>query len=150
MRIYGFGFPEGAGVCGKALRGCGVHKNDLKTLPNFHSMPMTFLPYITSLRNVFLDGGETYQGDADVAVNAGFLNDGNLSEAKHGVYYAWSGTGMPCAATGYQPVGAGRERHRRGGAGGYISESRLWFSTTSPRLRKEEITGEWSEFSIRP
>lgn len=65
-------------------------KNDLKTLPNFHSMPMTFLPYITSLRNVFLDGGETYQGDADVAVNAGFLNDGNLSEAKHGVYYAWS------------------------------------------------------------
>ena len=25
-----------------------------------------------------------------MAVNAGFLNDGNLSEAKHGVYYAWS------------------------------------------------------------
>lgn len=65
-------------------------QNDLRTLPNYHAMPMTFLPYVTALRNVFLDGGETYQGDADVAVNAGFLNGTNLSEAKHGVYYAWS------------------------------------------------------------
>lgn len=65
-------------------------QNDLKTLPNFHSMPMTFLPYLTQMRNVFLDGGDTYRGDADVAVNAGFLNGADLSEAKHGVYYAWS------------------------------------------------------------
>lgn len=65
-------------------------QNDLKTLPDTHAMPMTFLPYITSIRNVFLDGGDTYLGDADVAVNAGFLNGANLSEAKHGVYFAWS------------------------------------------------------------
>ena len=65
-------------------------QNDLLTLPHFHSMPMTFFPYVTSFRNVFLDGGETYQGEADVAVNAGFLNSCNLAEAKHGIYYAWS------------------------------------------------------------
>ena len=29
-------------------------------------------------------------GDAAVAVNAGFLNGADLSEAEHGVYYAWS------------------------------------------------------------
>ena len=50
-------------------------QNDLKTLPNFHSMPMSFFPYVTSMRNVFLDGGETYQGNADLAVNAVFLKD---------------------------------------------------------------------------
>ncbi len=65
-------------------------QNDLRTLPKWHSMPNTFLPYVTSMRNVFLDGGEQYQGDADVAVNAGFLNGADLSAAEHGVYYAWS------------------------------------------------------------
>lgn len=68
-----------------------VHtQNDLRTLPPFHSMPSTFVPYISSMRSVFLDGDETYRGDADVAMNAGFLNGGDLSEAKHGIYYAWS------------------------------------------------------------
>ena len=65
-------------------------QNDLKTLPKLHSMPTTFLPYITSMRNVFLDGGDTYQGNAAVAVNAGFLNGADLSEAEHSVYFAWS------------------------------------------------------------
>lgn len=65
-------------------------QNDLKTLPNLHAMPMCFLPYITGMRNVFLDGGEQYNGNADVALNAGFVNIGDLSGAKHGVYYAWS------------------------------------------------------------
>lgn len=65
-------------------------QNDLKTLPNFHAMPTMFFPYITSTRNVFLDGGDTYQGDADIAVNAGFFNGAQLSEAKHCVSYAWS------------------------------------------------------------
>jgi hypothetical protein len=65
-------------------------QNDLKTLPNWHAMPNTYLPYVTSLRNVFLDGGEQYQGDADVAVNAGFFNGADLSASEHGVYYAWS------------------------------------------------------------
>lgn len=65
-------------------------QNDLRTLPPFHSMPTAILPYIGSMRNIFLDGGEQYQGNADVAVNAGFVNCGDLSGAKHGVYYAWS------------------------------------------------------------
>ncbi len=64
--------------------------NDLCTLPNFHAMPATFFPYIASVRNVFLDGGDSYQGDADIAVNAGFLNGADLKDAKHGIYYAWS------------------------------------------------------------
>lgn len=64
--------------------------NDWKTLPNYNAMPMCFLPYVTRLRNVFLEEGETYAGDADVAVNAGFLNGGDLSKAQHAVYYAWS------------------------------------------------------------
>lgn len=65
-------------------------QNDLRTLPNFQAMPMCFLPYVTGMRNVFLDAGSQYQGSADVAVNAGFLNGGDLSCAAHGVYYAWS------------------------------------------------------------
>lgn len=65
-------------------------QNDLRTFPNMGQMPTTFFPYVTAMRNVFLDGGDTYQGNADIAVNAGFLNGADLSEAKHGVYYAWS------------------------------------------------------------
>ena len=65
-------------------------QNDWKTLPNYNAMPMCFLPYVTCLRNVFLDGGDRYEGDADIAINAGFLNGGDLQDAKHGVYYAWS------------------------------------------------------------
>lgn len=65
-------------------------QNDLKTLPPAFSMPNTYLPYVTSLRNVFLDQGDSYTGDADVAINAGFVNNGDLTQAKHAVYYAWS------------------------------------------------------------
>ncbi len=65
-------------------------QNDLRSLPPFHAMTTTFLPYIGQYRNVFLDGGETYTGGADVAVNAGFLDIGDLRQAKHGVWYAWS------------------------------------------------------------
>ncbi len=63
---------------------------DLATLPNFHMMPNCVLPYITATESVFLDGGESYIGTADVAVNAGFVNGTDLSQAQHGVYYAWS------------------------------------------------------------
>ena len=65
-------------------------QNDWRSLPNFNAMPMCFFPYVTALRNVFLEEGETYEGDADVAVNAGFLNGGDLKNAQHGIYYAWS------------------------------------------------------------
>lgn len=64
--------------------------NDLHTLPNAHAINNTFLPYITAMKNVFLDSGERYHGPADMAVNAGHLNGCDLSEAKHSVYYAWS------------------------------------------------------------
>ena len=56
-------------------------QNDLRTLPVFHAMPSTFFPYVTAMRNVFLDGGDSYRGDADVAINAGFLNGADLSDA---------------------------------------------------------------------
>ncbi len=65
-------------------------QNDLYTLPYFYGMPAAFFPYVTAMRNVFLDGGDAYQGDADLAVNAGFLNGAELSDAGHGIYYAWS------------------------------------------------------------
>lgn len=64
--------------------------NDLLTLPPLHSMPNTFLPYITSLRNAFMSDGDSYRGAADVAINAGFVNSGDLRQAKHSVCYAWS------------------------------------------------------------
>ena len=64
--------------------------NDLTTLPECHRMLNTILPYLTGLRAGFIESGTRYQGTADVAVNAGFLNGGDLSEAKHSVYYAWS------------------------------------------------------------
>ncbi|QYK67499.1 hypothetical protein KAI36_02649 [Paenibacillus sp. S02] len=65
-------------------------QNDLKTLPPAFSMPNAYLAYITRLRNVFLDQGDAYTGDADVAITAGFVNNGDLSQAKRAVYYAWS------------------------------------------------------------
>ena len=65
-------------------------QEDLLTLPNSHMMPNCFLPYVMNTASVFLDGGEAYAGSADVAVNAGFVNTGDLSQAKHGVVYAWS------------------------------------------------------------
>ncbi len=65
-------------------------QNDLRTLPPFHAMPTTFLPYIGKYRNVFLDGGDSYRGDADVVLNAGFTDTGDLRDSKHAVYYAWS------------------------------------------------------------
>ena len=65
-------------------------QEDLLTLPNMQAMPNCFLPYVTAMRNVFLDGGNRYRGDANAAVNAGFFNGADLSEAKHSVYYAWN------------------------------------------------------------
>lgn len=62
---------------------------DLRSLPPMMGAPMMYAPYITKMRNVFLDG-DTYHGDADVAINAGFFDNGNLTNAKHSVYYAWS------------------------------------------------------------
>ena len=57
-------------------------QEDLLTLPNSHMMPNCFLPYVMNTASVFLDGGEAYTGSADVAVNAGFVNTGDLSPGK--------------------------------------------------------------------
>ena len=65
-------------------------RNDLCTQPPCAAMPYTYLPYVTGTRNVFLENGDVYSGKADAAVNAGFVNAGDLSQAAHSVYYAWS------------------------------------------------------------
>ena len=65
-------------------------QEDLGTFPTMGAMVNCFLPYVTRLRNVFLDGGESYTGRADAAVNAGYCSGCDLSQAEHGVYYAWS------------------------------------------------------------
>lgn len=83
-------FLKGLVSTAKSIIDVVYTQNDLRTLPKFHSMPSTLFPYISATRNIFLDGGDAYQGNADVAVNAGFLNGADLRDAKHGVYYAWS------------------------------------------------------------
>ena len=103
-------------------------RNDLQLLPNFHAMPNTFLPYVTSMRNVFLDSGERYRTDADVAVNAGFLNGAELEDARHGVYYAWS----PYRDAWRRYPEKNRLRHAAAGAGKledgiYLGEQALVF-----------------------
>ncbi len=65
-------------------------ENDLRTLPPCHAMPYTYLAYVTGMRNILLPPGDSYTGDADVVLCAGFLNGGDLSQARHAVYYAWS------------------------------------------------------------
>ena len=63
---------------------------DIETLPNWYAMLNTIAPYITGLRASFIENGNKYRGNADVAVNAGYFNTADLSEAKHSVNYAWS------------------------------------------------------------
>ncbi len=63
---------------------------DIETLPNWYAMANTILPYITGLRASFIENGHKYLGDADLAINAGYFNTADLSDAKHGVNYAWS------------------------------------------------------------
>lgn len=65
-------------------------RNDLMTSPNMGYAPYMFLPYVCGTRNLFLENGQHPSADIDVAVNSGFLNDADLSGARHGVYYAWS------------------------------------------------------------
>lgn len=72
-------------------------QNDLLTLPPMQMMPLMYLSYVTGVRSTF-DGCDRYEKGAapadgfgsGVAVNAGYTDDGDLSEAEHGVYYAWS------------------------------------------------------------
>ena len=41
-------------------------QNDLKTLPEFRAMPTMFFPYITGMRNVFLDSVTILPGNGDI------------------------------------------------------------------------------------
>lgn len=63
---------------------------DLETLPNWYAMVNLIAPYITGLRAAFVENGHKYRGDADLAINAGYFNTADLSEAKHAVQFAWS------------------------------------------------------------
>ena len=83
-------FLKGAVSPAKSKTDLVFTQNDWKTNPNFGWMPTCFFPYVSSMRSVYLDGGGRYEGSADVAVNAGFLNGGDLRDAAHSVYYAWS------------------------------------------------------------
>lgn len=65
-------------------------RDDLLTQPGAHRMPYSILPFISRVRSVFLEHGEVYGGDADVAVSAGFVGGGNYDGAKHAVVYAHS------------------------------------------------------------
>lgn len=80
-------------------------QNDLLTLPPMHMMPLMYLTYVTGVRSVF-DGNDCYERGSGssrsaeqegkrVAVNAGFTDCGDLEEADHGVYYAWSSYSDP-------------------------------------------------------
>ena len=66
-----------------------VTKEDLTTFPAFSDMSNMLLSYITGVRNNFIYD-KPYDGDADLVVNKGLFNKGDLSKAKHAVYYAWN------------------------------------------------------------
>ncbi len=62
-------------------------KEDMKMLPENYKMPYAFLPFISKSRTVFLEDGK-YDGDADLAVSAGFSSNGDYKDAKHSIVYA--------------------------------------------------------------
>lgn len=62
-------------------------RRDLLTQPPAHRMPHTVLPLIGNLRTVFLEHGDHYTGDADLAVGAGFLSGIDLTDARHAMVY---------------------------------------------------------------
>ncbi len=65
-------------------------QNQLKTQPVAHRIVHSILPYVSKLETVFLEEGKIYEGHCDVAVSGGFLSDGDLKNADHGVIFAQS------------------------------------------------------------
>lgn len=65
-------------------------RNQLKTQPTPHRLIHSILPYVSKLETVFLTEGDIYEGQGDVAVSGGFLSDGDLRNADHGVIFAQS------------------------------------------------------------
>lgn len=64
--------------------------NDLLTQVNNHRLPESILPFISKYRTCFLNQGDNYSGDADVAISAGFVSTGNYDNAKRAILYAHS------------------------------------------------------------
>lgn len=65
-------------------------RNQLKTQPTPHRLIHSILPYVSKLETVFLTEGDIYEGQGDVAVSGGFLSEGDLRNADHGVIFAQS------------------------------------------------------------
>lgn len=65
-------------------------KSDLLTQNPYHRMPHSILPLLGKMRTVFVEQGEKYEGNADVAVSAGFTSGIDLTEAKHAIIYEHS------------------------------------------------------------
>ena len=65
-------------------------ENDLQTQPSGHRLPYTCLPFVSKTRSVFLTQGERYEGNADLAVTAGFVRGTDLYNASHAVLFSHS------------------------------------------------------------
>jgi hypothetical protein len=61
-------------------------KEDMKMLPENYKMPFGFLPFVSKSRTVFVE--DSYDGDADLMVNAGFSSNGDFTKAPHSLIYA--------------------------------------------------------------
>ena len=84
---------------------------DTKMLPENYKMPYGFLPFISKTRTVFLEDG-VYADKGDVAVTAGFAQNGNYDAAKHAVVYART---KYADALEHEFVGSGWLDAQRGG-----------------------------------
>lgn len=65
-------------------------QEDLLRLPYTYRMPTAYFPLVMRFRSVFLGPGERYEGDAQVAVNAGFVAGGDYTKAQHAILYRHS------------------------------------------------------------
>lgn len=83
-------FLKGMLQVGKHTADVVYNRNDLLTQPGDHRMPFSILPFLMKVRCIYLDKGDAYHGDGDVAVSAGFVSGGNYEDAEHAVIYAWS------------------------------------------------------------
>lgn len=65
-------------------------QEDLLRLPYTYRMPTAYFPLVMRFRSVFLGPGERYEGDAQVAVSAGFVAGGDYTKAQHAILYQHS------------------------------------------------------------
>lgn len=62
-------------------------QEDLLRLPYTYRMPTAYLPLVMRLRSVFLQAGEKYGEEAQVAISAGYVAGGDYSDARHAILY---------------------------------------------------------------